>query len=172
MVFVCENNSEGALGSAGGGFPTSVSAVDDLTDIPRTFGIPVETVDGRDVDAVHEVATRAVAHARERKGPFFVHVATARYAGTQPLWPTLPTGETDISMAWDDSGMSGEHERWYREHDPVLAYARKLLADGELSQDELADLDARVREQLAEARSFALESPRPTPESALDNVFA
>jgi pyruvate dehydrogenase E1 component alpha subunit len=172
VVFVCENNSEGALGSAGGGFPTSVSAVDDLTDIPKTFGIPVETVDGRDVEAVHEVATRAVAHARERKGPFFVHVATARYAGTQPLWPTLPTGETDISMAWDDSGMSGEHERWYREHDPVLAYARKLLADGELSQDELADLDARVREQLAEARSFALESPRPTPESALDNVFA
>jgi len=172
VVFVCENNSEGALGSAGGGFPTSVSAVDDLTDIPKTFGIPVETVDGRDVDAVHAVATRAVAHARERKGPFFVHVATARYAGTQPLWPTLPTGETDISMAWDDSGMSGEHERWYREHDPVLAYARKLLADGELSQDELAGLDARVREQLAEARSFALESPRPTPESALDNVFA
>jgi TPP-dependent pyruvate/acetoin dehydrogenase alpha subunit len=137
VVYVCENNSTGALGSAGGGFPTSVSAVDDLTDIPKTFGIPVETVDGRDPDAVAEVVAKGIEHTRARKGPFFVHVVTARYAGTQPLWPTLPTGPTDISMAWDDSGMSGEHEQWFREHDPVLGYARKLLADGDITQDEL-----------------------------------
>ncbi|MEA2379569.1 MAG: acetoin:2,6-dichlorophenolindophenol oxidoreductase subunit alpha [Thermoleophilaceae bacterium] len=172
VVYVCENNSEGALGSAGGGFPTSVSAVDDLTDIPKTFGIPVETVDGRDADAVLDVATRAVDHCRRRKGPFFIHAVTARFAGTQPLWPTLPTGATDISMAWDDSAVSGEHEQWYRENDPVLRYARQLLGAGELSQDELTELDARARERIAEARRFALDSPRPTPESALDNVFA
>jgi TPP-dependent pyruvate/acetoin dehydrogenase alpha subunit len=112
ILYVCENNSEGALGSAGGGFPTSVSAVDDLTDIPRTFGIPVETVDGRDPAAVSEVVSKGVEHTRRRKGPFFIHVATARYAGTQPLWPTLPTGETEISMAWDESKISGEHEQW------------------------------------------------------------
>jgi pyruvate dehydrogenase E1 component alpha subunit len=172
VLYVCENNSEGALGSAGGGFPTSVSAVGDLTDIPRTFGIPVETVDGRDPEAVFDVASKGVAYTRARKGPFFVHVATARYAGTQPLWPTLPTGETDISMAWDDSGVSGEHEQWYREHDPVLGYARKLLASGDVTQDELKEMDARVRERISEARQFALDSPRPTPESALDHVFA
>jgi TPP-dependent pyruvate/acetoin dehydrogenase alpha subunit len=172
VLFVCENNSDGALGSAGGGFPTSVSAVDDLTDIPRTFGIPVETVDGRDPEAVFEVVSKGVAHTRARRGPFFVHVATARYAGTQPLWPTLPTGETDISMAWDDSGIAGEHEQWYREHDPVLRYARELLASGAVSQDELTELDGHVRARIAEARQFALDSPRPTPESALDNVFA
>jgi TPP-dependent pyruvate/acetoin dehydrogenase alpha subunit len=172
VLFVCENNSEGALGSAGGGFPTSVSAVDDLTDIPRTFGIPIETVDGRDPEAVFEVVSKGVAHTRARNGPYFVHVATARFAGTQPLWPTLPTGETDISMAWDDSGISGEHEQWYRENDPVLGYARQLLASGDISQDELTDLDARTRERIAEARQFALDAPRPTPESALDHVFA
>jgi TPP-dependent pyruvate/acetoin dehydrogenase alpha subunit len=172
VVYVCENNSEGALGSAGGGFPTSVSAVDDLTDIPRTFGIPIETVDGRDVDAVFDVATRAVQHARERKGPFFIHAVTVRYAGSQPLWPTLPTGETDISMAWDDAGLSGEHEEWYREHDPVLRYARQLLAAGDLDQDGLNDLDQSARERIAEARQFAVESPRPAPEKALDHVFA
>jgi pyruvate dehydrogenase E1 component alpha subunit len=171
-LFVCENNSSGALGSAGGGFPTSVSAVDDLTDIPKTFGIPIETVDGRDPDAVAEIVAKGIDHTRARKGPFFVHVATARFAGTQPLWPTLPTGPTDISMAWDDSGMSGEHEQWYREHDPVLGYARKLLASGDITQEELTELDARVSERIAEARQFALDSPRPTPESALDNVFA
>jgi hypothetical protein len=33
-------------------------------------------------------------------------------------------------------------------------------------------LDAQVTEHIASARQFALDSPRPTPESALDNVFA
>ena len=171
-VYVCENNSEGALGSAGGGFPTSVSAVDDLTKIPQTFGIPVETVDGRSVDEVFAVATRAVEHARQRKGPYFIHVATARFAGSQPLWPTLPTGETDISMAWDASRMEGEHAAWFREHDPVLRYARELLGAGDIDQEELGRLDARARAQIAEARQFALDSPRPAPDGALDYVFA
>jgi pyruvate dehydrogenase E1 component alpha subunit len=172
VVYVCENNSEGALGSAGGGFPTSVSAVDDLTKIPRTFGIPVETVDGRNVDEVFEIATRAIEHARRRSGPYFVHVATARFAGSQPLWPTLPTGDTDIAMAWDDSRMAGEHETWYREHDPVLRYARELLAAGDIDRDALGALDEAARERIAEARRFALDSPRPAPDSALDYVFA
>ena len=33
-------------------------------------------------------------------------------------------------------------------------------------------MDERVKSVIAEAREFALESPRPTPESALDHVFA
>ena len=164
VVFVCENNSRGALGSAGGGFPTSVSAVEDLTTIPKTFGIPVETVDGRDLEAVNELAAKAVEHCRARKGPYFIHAVTERWAGSQPLWPELATGELDISMAWDDSAMAGEHEDWYRNHDPVLIYARKLLDSGDLSQDEL-DRNGRAGKarQIAEAREFALDSPRPTP---------
>ena len=40
VLFFCENNSPGALGSAGGGFPTSVSAVDDLSDICLLYTSP------------------------------------------------------------------------------------------------------------------------------------
>jgi TPP-dependent pyruvate/acetoin dehydrogenase alpha subunit len=54
----------------------------------------------------------------------------------------------------------------------VLRYARELLSSGDITQDELTDMDARTRERIAEARKFALDSPRPTPESALDHVFA
>ena len=171
VLFVCENNSEGALGSAGGGFPTSVSAAKDLTDIPRTFGIPVETVDGRNLEDVYEVVSRAVEHCRQRKGPYFVHIATARWAGSQMLWPQLVSGETDISMAWDESGMIGEHEEWFREHDPVLLFARRLVADGDLSQDEVTEIDERVKQRIAKAREFALDSALPAPESALQNIF-
>jgi TPP-dependent pyruvate/acetoin dehydrogenase alpha subunit len=54
----------------------------------------------------------------------------------------------------------------------VLGYARQLLGSGDISQDELTEMDGRVRERIADAREFALGSPRPTPESALDHVFA
>ena len=54
----------------------------------------------------------------------------------------------------------------------MLRYARELLAAGDIDQEELGGLDERVRAQIAEARQFALDSPRPAPESALDYVFA
>ena len=170
-LYICENNSPGALGSAGGGFPTSVSAVKDLTTIPKTFDIPVETVDGRDLDAVYELACRGVDHCRQRKGPFFIHAVTDRYAGSQGLWPDLPTGHTDISMGWDESRMEGEHEGWHKGHDPVMLYARRLLVEGDITQEELTEMDRRVSERLAEARKFGLDSPLPAADSALDNVF-
>jgi TPP-dependent pyruvate/acetoin dehydrogenase alpha subunit len=171
-VYVCENNSPGALGSAGGGFPTSVSSVKDLVSIPQTFDIPFETVDGRDLDAVYELTSRAVDHCRRREGPFFIHAVTDRYAGSQALWPDLPTGQTDISMGWDEARMEGEHEGWFQGHDPVMIYARRLLGDGDLTQEELAEIDKRVRDRLDEAREFALASSPPAAETALDNVFA
>jgi TPP-dependent pyruvate/acetoin dehydrogenase alpha subunit len=171
ILYFCENNSPGALGSAGGGFPTSVSAVKDLTDIPKTFGIPVETVDGRSVDDVFEVTSKAVEHCRAGKGPFFVHAVTDRWAGSQGLWPSVVSGALDISMAWDDSKIKGEHADWYTDHDPVLLYARQLLDSGDVTQEELTEMDERVKAVTAEARAFALEAPRPSPESALDNVF-
>ena len=171
VLFVCENNSPGALGSAGFGFPTSVSAVKELTTIPATFDIPVETVDGRKVDEVWEVVSRGVEHCRARKGPYFVHAVTDRWAGSQGLWPSLATGETEISMAWDDSQISGEHEEWYREHDPVLTYARELLASGDVGQEELGEMDERVKQEIAKAREFALASPAPSPETAGDFAF-
>ncbi len=171
VVYVCENNSAGALGSIGGGFPTSVSAVDDLTKIPACFGIPIETVDGRDVGAVFEAASRAVDHCRQRKGPAFIHAVTERWAGSKPLWPELPAGETDIAMAWDETNIEGEHEDWYRNHDPVLLYARALLADGDMTTDGVARMDRWVSARIAEACRFALDSPLPAAETALDHVF-
>jgi len=172
VLYVCENNSSGALGSIGGGFPTSVSAVKDLTQIPTTFDIPVAEVDGRDPEAVYEAAVRGVEHTRSRKGPFFIHVATDRWAGSQMLWPDVTTGYFDVSMAWDESKTEGEHSEWFNEHDPILIYARKMLAADEISQDELTALDKQVSDRLKEAKQFALDSPVPKPETALDNVFA
>ncbi len=171
IVYVCENNSKGALGSVKGGFPTMVSAVKDITSIPKCFGMPVETVDGRNVDDVFAAMSRLVSHARARKGPAFLHAVTERWAGSKPLWPELPTGITDLSMAWDESGIEGEHADWYRDHDPVLNYARDMLRDG-VTREEIIALDRAVNARMKQACKFALESPMPPAETALDHVLA
>ena len=171
VVFVCENNSKGALGSVKGGFPTSVSAVRDLTSIPKCFDMPVASVDGRSVEAVFAAASPLVEHARRRQGPVFLHAVTERWEGSKPLWPELPTGDTEIAMTWE-VGVEGPYADWYRNHDPVLLYARGLLAAGATTRDDLLALDARVSARIADARRFALNSPLPPAETALDHVLA
>src|SRR4029453_15348756 len=39
LIFVCENNSVGAIGQEGGGYPSSINAAPHLARIPRAFGI-------------------------------------------------------------------------------------------------------------------------------------
>jgi pyruvate dehydrogenase E1 component alpha subunit len=75
-------------------------------------------------------------------------------------------------MAWDESGIRGEHADWYRNHDPILIYARKLLKEGSATRDEIVALDNDVNARMAAARKFAVESPLPPAETALDHVFA
>jgi pyruvate dehydrogenase E1 component alpha subunit len=171
ILYVCENNNKGALGSVKGGFPMSVSAVKDIKRMPALFDMPCEEVDGRDVDAVFAATSRLVAHARARKGPVFLHAVTDRFAGSKPLWPELPMGDTDIAMAWQTAPFSGEHADWYQNHDPIFRYVRKLLNAGEVARDEVTALDGKVSGQMAAAKKFALESPLPPAETAFDHVF-
>ncbi len=172
IVYVCENNSKGALGSVKGGFPTSVSAVIDIKRIPHLFDMPCEEVDGRNLNEVSAATARLVAHARERKGPAFLHAVTERWAGSKPLWPELPTGDTDISMAWQTAPFTDEHADWYANHDPILIFGRKLLQAGETTRDEVIAIDRKVNAQMEKARKFAIESPMPSAETALAHVFA
>ena len=162
----------GCIGLAtGGGFPAAVSAVKDLTRIPDTFGIPVETVDGRDVDAVFDAASSAVERCRRGEGPAFVQAVTERWEGSKPLWPELPMGDTEMTMIWDESNYAGAFEDWYRVHDPIFLYARQLLDGSDVNQDDILALDRQTTAPIADARQWAVESPLPAAETALENVF-
>lgn len=170
VLYLCENNSPGAGGW--GGFTSSVIAAEKLTNIPESLGIPSRRVDGEDVAAVHEAVASAVARMREGAGPAFIEAITQRWPGSVPLWPELIPGATDISMAWNDTKITGEHADWVRNHDPVLRFAREMLAAGYLSREEVLASDHRVGEKLEAARSFAIASPFPEPESAMEGVFS
>src|SRR5271166_6165075 len=75
VIYVCENN-----------LYTEYTHFSETTagDIPAratAFGIEAASVDGQDVRAVHEVASRLVKHARSGAGPAFLQCDTYRYGG-------------------------------------------------------------------------------------------
>ena len=100
---VCENNSQRRARLRQGRLSHLGVGGQGLTSIPNCFDMPVASVDGRNFDAVFAAASPLIDHARKRKGPVFLHAVTERWAGSKPLWPELPTGDTDIAMAWESA---------------------------------------------------------------------
>jgi len=172
VVFLCENNSAGAMGVAKGRYPTLVHASTDLRLIPQSVGIETVRVDGVDAAAVHLAATSAVARCRLGKGPIFIEAMTPRWAGSNPLWPELATGVTDLHMATREVSAAGPHAAWYAHDDPLLRLARSLVAGGAQAVERLLAVDDAVKRRMAEAVQFALGSAMPAPDSAPDHVFA
>ncbi|MFA7679002.1 MAG: thiamine pyrophosphate-dependent enzyme [Pigmentiphaga sp.] len=172
IVFVCENNSVGAVGQQGGGYNTSVSASTQFTAIPKVFGIETRVfLDGNDVDGIRHAASEALQRARQGLGPTFIETVTTRWPGSQPLWPELATGVTNLAVALGGARAEGEHADWIAHQDPVLRVARELLDQG-VSAATLDALDAAIRQRISEAIDFALHSPDPQPATAADYLFA
>ncbi len=172
VIYACENNSFEAWPHQAGGYSGSTIAAAQLIDIATAYGISARVVDGADVSAVYQTAQTAMERARAGGGPSFLEFQTIRYPGTRPLWPTLDSGETDLSMAWDESRIPEAFHEWHKEQDGLLRYVRDLLAAGVATREEILDIDRQAAAEIDRAVDFALASPLPTPESALEGVFA
>ena len=67
----------------------TTTPIDDLADRATGYGMVGLTVDGQDVEAVHEAAAAAIARARSGDGPTLLEMKTYRFRGhsrTDP-WP-------------------------------------------------------------------------------------
>lgn len=166
VLFLCENNSK--VGQR----PSSMLAAKALCDVPRALNIATELVDGADVEAVHAVIKSALARIRKESKPVFVETTLERWPGSHQLKPEFTTGITDVSAAWDESKISGEHAEWTRKFDPIRRFGRKLLESNTATKDDLLAIDKRVTQQMQTARDFAEASPFPKPESAIAGAFA
>jgi acetoin:2,6-dichlorophenolindophenol oxidoreductase subunit alpha len=171
VVFVCENNSAGALGQSAGEYPGSTIAAKALVDLVVPFGVPAVAVDGTDVASIGAATREALARARAGDGPTFIEARTRRWPGSRPLWPDLATGETDIRYAWEPASIPSEYAEWFAQ-DGVIRYARELLEAGACRREQLVEFDGQVRREVDEAVRFAIDAPFPEPTSALDDVFA
>jgi pyruvate dehydrogenase E1 component alpha subunit len=156
VLYVCENNQY-ALST-----PLRESAgLPELSERARGYGIPGIRVDGNDVLAVYAAAGEAVRRARAGEGPTLLDCLTYRFFGHF-------TGDPGKGITYRSKA---EMDEWLARC-PIARLRRQLLAEGTLTEEAAQAVEARVETTIAAAAQFGLDSPWPSPEEAIEDVFA
>ena len=152
VVFVCENN--------GYGIGTSVaraSAVEELYKKSCAYETPGRKVDGMNVLAVYEEVRKAIADAREGKGPTYIEAITYRFRGH--------------SISDPGNYRSDQEKKLWRERDPIPNFADWLMKEKEITREELDQISEEEKKRIDEAITFSEESPFPDPEELWTDVY-
>jgi pyruvate dehydrogenase E1 component alpha subunit len=153
VVFVCENNLY-AMGTR----QSRVMKVENIAERAGAYGIPGVTVDGNDVLAVHEAAQSAVELARNGGGPTLIECKTYRHKGHSRVDAAKYRPKEEV-------------QEWLAK-DAIKQFRAKLLRDGLLTGSEAERIEAEVSMEVEEAVKYAVESPYPKAEEALEDVYS
>ena len=143
VVFVIENNRY-AMGTA----VTRASALTDFSKRGSSFNIPGLQVDGMDVRAVKSAATQALEWCRAGNGPMILEMQTYRYRGHSMSDPAKYRTKEEV-------------QKMREEHDPIEQVKARLLRANLATEDQLKEIDAKVRSTVADAAEFASHDPEP-----------
>ena len=154
VVYVCENN----LYSANTSIKLTCCQENVAADRAAVYGIPSEVVDGNDVVAVNEAATRAIARARAGEGPTILELKTYRHGGHS----------RDDACGYR---AKDEEELWIHQKDPVKNFRKRILEEGVISEEDLQKAEAVIEQEIDDAVEYAKAAPLPSNESALEHVF-
>jgi pyruvate dehydrogenase E1 component alpha subunit len=153
VIYVCENNLY-AMGTS----QSTVMRIKDVAERASSYGIPGITVDGNDVLAVYSAANEAIKRARAGEGPTLLECKTYRRRGHSRFDPATYRPEA-------------EAEAWLK-RDPLPKFRTHLLETDTLTLEEITGVEEAVSDAVEAAVQFAMDSPFPTPEEALDDVYA
>ena len=171
VLFLCENNGKYGAGRAASAAQSSTMAAFPLTDLPTAYKIPARQIDGIDAGVVHAAIAEAVEKIRGGEGPQFIEAQTVRWPGSETNWPVV-LQPTDAALAWDVSAVPEKVRQWYRSCDPLLIFIRELVDTKQATKEQIAEIEKRVKAEVAEAVNFAVASPYPKPEEAVKEYFA
>lgn len=171
VVFVMENNSYQAYtkveqedANAAAGEPLAVKA--------KAYSMPGVTVDGGDPVAVYGEVAGAVDRARSGGGPTLVESRIYRLSAHGNI--IAPPGVPLHYPEHEAIAIFGNVEEYEaaKRGDPVPRFRGRLVTEGVLSAEEADAIAEAARKEMDEAVEFALASPLPAPERALDYVYA
>jgi TPP-dependent pyruvate/acetoin dehydrogenase alpha subunit len=151
VIFVIEDN-DWAISVPRSASTAGVSNADRASG----YGIPGVRVEDNDVEAMFEAAGAAIDRARAGEGPSLIEIHTLR------LWG---------HFEGDAQAYRSELET-VNERDPIPKYAATLQELGDLTDDQITDIQAEADAEVDAAIEFAKSSPEPTAEDALLHVFA
>jgi len=152
VVFCCENNGY-AMG-------TSVERTANHVEIWKLglgYDMPCKPVDGMNPEIVAKELDEAITRARSGGGPTFLEIRTYRYRGH--------------SMSDAQHYRTKEEVAEKRKDDPITFVKDKILDKKYATEADLKEIDARVKELVAECEKFADESPYPEKNVMYDSVY-
>jgi pyruvate dehydrogenase E1 component alpha subunit len=153
VVFVCENNqyamSASAAWSVAGGDPAKRAA---------GYGIPGVTVDGMDLFKVNAQASEFVERARRGEGPAYLVCNTYRFHGHHAGDPLNYREKEEV-------------ERW-RLQDPIERVKRAAVDTRAMTDADIAAMEQRIEAEIEEAVEFAKNSPDPTVDQLMTDIYA
>lgn len=151
LLLICENNRY-AMGTA----LERAQAQTDLALRASSYGMTAWPVDGMDVEAVEQAASRATGAIRSGSGPHFLELHTYRFRAHSMYDPDRYRDKAEI-------------ERW-KERDPITRYVQRLRAAGELSEAALKGIERRVTDEIEQAVAAADRAPEEPVEQLLWHV--
>ncbi len=156
VVYIIENNRY----SMGTSLKRSSAFRNSLAERAEAYDIPWELVNGEDLYAVRAATWKAVERARNESRPTVLGMLTYRYYGHS------------VADANARKYRSAEEIEKYRKwHDPLRLWQRTLLNEGVISDEQIGQLDASAKSEVAAAVQFAMESPLPQPSEIFSDVY-
>lgn len=152
VVFICENNKY-AMG-------TSVERTSKTLEIAKladAYDMPGDTVDGMKPEEVHKAIERAVKRAREKGGPTLLDINTYRYRGH--------------SMSDPAKYRTKEEVEEYKEKDPINVVLKTIMDNGWATEDEIEQINEKVKMEVQESVDFAEESPWPDESEVYKDIY-
>jgi len=152
-IYICENNMYG--------MGTSLERAMSLQNVAQkscAYELASEFVDGMDVLKMRQATQRAVKRAREESLPTLLEARTYRYMGHSMSDPGNYRTRAEIEK--------------HQERDPIKLFINDLKTNGVISDDDLAQIEARVKEDVEQSVRFAEESPLPAERELTTNIYA
>ena len=153
VVFVVENNNY-AMG-------TSVKRTANHEDIYKLglgYDMPCLSVDAMDPVKVAEVAHEAIERARRGDGPTFIEAKTYRFRGHSMSDAEAYRTKDEVAEAKND--------------DPILLVKNRILENNWATENELEEIENKVKIFIDECENFAEESPFPDTEVMYKYVYS
>jgi TPP-dependent pyruvate/acetoin dehydrogenase alpha subunit len=152
VIFFCENNLYGISGHA-----KDTMHIKDVSERAKAYGIAGVTVDGNNVLEVFSATKEARERAISGKGPTLLEAKTYRWMGHWHADPCRYRTDEEV-------------EEWKKKC-PIKSFRKYLTAEGSFTEQELDKIEDEVKAEIEETEQYALDSPEPDPEEALEDVY-
>ena len=153
IIFICENNQ----------YAYSVPlektmAIDDVADRAESYGFDGVAINGNDVLAVYQATQGALIRARKGDGPTLIECKTYRWHGHSEHDKAFYRTKEELAM--------------WKSRDPIPTFAAYLKGLHELSDEQLSEIEGRVKATIDDAVDFAMNAPDPDPADAATDLYA